>query len=111
MKNQSIQFKVCWLILSAMMTASHAGAGELELSDDVNLKIARIKAKSRQMEHQGVDDYIDIDDKRDDMFDENNADCGSVDIGNLETSNRPTFGRTEMQTIVIGDVINTGNRC
>ena len=90
---------------------SSSYSGELELSDDINLKIARIKSKSRQLAHTDPRDYIESDDKRDDMFDENNSDCGTLGIGNIEETNRPTFGSVSNETIIIGDVINTGNRC
>lgn len=111
MKPYSIKFKPTCIGIICLFIFSTGHSGELELSDDINLKIARIKSKSRQMSHTDPRDYIESDDKRDDMFDENNNDCGSLGIGNIEESSRPTFGPVKNETIIIGDVINAGNRC
>lgn len=111
MKHLAIKIQLSILCMAFSIGCSPSFSGEIELSNRVNLMISRTKSKARQMEHTGVDDYIDLDDRRDDMFDDNNSGCGSVDIGTLETNNRPTFGRTQMETIVIGDVINANNRC
>ena len=111
MKPYSIKpLSICTVIVCLFIfTTGHSG--ELELSDDINLKISRIKSKSRQLANTDPRDYIESDDKRDDAFEENNSDCGSVGIGNIDTSNRPTFGPVQNETIIIGDVITTGNRC
>jgi len=111
MKLYPIKSEFICIGIICLFVVSPGHAGELELSDDINLKIARIKSKSRQMSHTDPRDYIESDDKRDDMYDENNSDCGSLGIGNVETSSRPTFGPVKNETIIIGDVINTGNRC
>jgi len=85
-------------------------AGEIELSDEVNLKLARIKAKTRQTIHTDEKDYIEAGDKKDKMFDKNNSDCGAVDIGNLN-SKKQSFGPKKVDVIIVGDVINAGNKC
>ncbi len=108
MKRPTLNTKLALLAISCGLFCSLGQAGELALSDEVNLKISRIKSQSRQMQHEGIDDYIDLEERN---LGQSESECGSVDIGNLETNRRPTFGNIEQQTIVIGDVINAGNRC
>lgn len=97
--------------LGLFIVPFNVDAGEIELSDEVNVKLSRIKSKSRQMQHTSPEDYISSRDKREEMFDNNTSDCGELDIGNIESSERPSFGPQKVDVIIVGDVINTDNRC
>ncbi|MGH1543140.1 MAG: hypothetical protein ACRBHB_22170 [Arenicella sp.] len=98
------------LIFSLLIFSAPLSAGEIDLSDEVNVKLARIKAKTRQTIHTDEKDYIKAGDKKDKMFDKNNGDCGAVDIGNL-SSKKQSFGPKKVDVIIVGDVINAGNKC
>lgn len=108
---QSLRLGTCLLaIVTSVLIAGQSVVygGELDLSDEVNVKLARQKAKNRQMIHKKAEDYIDGDKKQ--LLSEKSGDCGSVDIGNI-SSKKADFGPKKVDVIIVGDVINAGNKC
>ncbi|MGH1426370.1 MAG: hypothetical protein ACRBEE_00355 [Arenicella sp.] len=111
MNKKHAKFILSSIMSCFFMSTSLSTAGEIDLSDEVNLKLARIKAKTRQQIHKKKEDYIAADDKKDKMFDKNNSDCGAVDIGNVSNSKKQSYGVKKIDVVIVGDIINTGNKC
>lgn len=78
-----------------------------ELSPELRLLIARQKAKANQ--EIKPDDYIELEDKRDDMFDESNRECGNVNIGNIHNDNKIGRRPTQVNVVVTESIVNLGN--
>lgn len=91
--------------LSMAQSATPIGT---DFSAEQRLKLSRLASKNRQ--NIDLDSYIDLDDKRDDAFDENNADCGNIEIGNVE-SPRPGQPVQPIDVFIVGDVINVPEGC
>ncbi len=79
-----------------------------EFTAKQRLKLSRLASKNRQ--NIDLDSYIQLDDKRQDAFDENNNECGNIEIGNIE---KPRIGQSikPIDVIVVGDVINVADDC
>jgi len=79
-----------------------------EFTAEQRLKLSRLASKNRQ--NIDLDNYIQLDDKRQDAFDENNNECGNIEIGNIE---KPRIGQSikPIDVIVVGDVINVADDC
>ena len=79
-----------------------------EFSPEQRLKFSRFASKNRQ--NTDLNSYIQLDDKRDDAFGENNNECGNVEIGNVE---RPRIGQPiqNVDILIVGDVINVPGDC
>ncbi len=91
-------------LLAAALLAPSARAGEVDLPNDANAKLARIKAKMRMAES----------DKKGEKAAASRtagagASCGAIEIGNTATGG----GRAprEITVVVTGDVINANNDC
>ncbi len=79
------------------------------LTDAQLLTLKRQVAKERQ--NINLNSYIDLDEGREDAFDENNRDCGNIEIGNVESG---PIGRPVQQpvgVVVVGDIINLAEDC
>ena len=79
-----------------------------DFSAEQRLKLSRLASKNRQ--NIDLDSYIDEGSKREDAFDQNNSECGNVEIGNIE---RPRIGQAvqPVDVIIVGDVINVADDC
>ena len=93
--------------LSAVNTAQASQLGT-ELSDSQRLKVSRIKAKN--MQEIQVDDYIPGEDQYDEAQQAANAECGSVNIGNVSGS-RPGVKAAQVDVIITEDIINLADDC
>ena len=104
------------LAIAAMATVAAGGwfsvtpahAGEIELTDIQNAKLARHRARERVMKNEKQEDYIDDDTPG--PSDLNDGDCGTVDIGNV-VNNKGFGGPKEIDVIITGDIINANNDC
>ena len=90
---------------SSTVLASELGT---ELPNEQRLKVSRQKA--RNMQSIDLEDYIEAADKRDDMYSENNGDCGNVAIGNV-TNNSIGSRPQQVDVIVTEDIINLAEDC
>ena len=85
-----------------------AVAGDIEMTDAQNVKVSKQKAKSRATKNQNQRNYADsfgVDDSEDEE-----SQCGAVDIGNIKTDHSFRVPR-EIHVIITGDVINANNDC
>ncbi|MGI9316107.1 MAG: hypothetical protein ACR2QW_02145 [bacterium] len=85
-----------------------AEAGELELTDIQNAKLARHRARERVMKNEKQEDYLEDDTPGPSDLD--NGDCGTIDIGNV-VNNKGFGGPKEIDVIITGDIINANNDC
>ena len=91
------------LILASLCSPSvPVTAGEENLTDLQNAKVAYEIAKQRMLSSQKTKEEREADR-------ENDQSCGSIDIGNVRNQ-RGARAPREIVTVVRGDVINTG-RC
>lgn len=89
----------------AVTTTAHAG--ELDLSDAQNAKLARHKVRQRVDKNKAQKDYSV---GGDDEEQSDSEDCGTVDIGNVV--NQGGFGGPKkIDVIITGDIINANNKC
>jgi len=89
---------------------SQALAGEIELNDIQNAKLARHKARERVMRNEKQEDYLD-DSSGPGPSSADDGDCGTVDIGNV-VNNKGSFGGPKaIDVIITGDIINANNDC
>ncbi len=105
---------VTTLLLGAMLTvlifSDSSQAGNLEMTDEQNVKLARHKAMLRALRNnKDLDNYYDssVDEQIRDGL--NKAGCGSVDIGNVVKQD--FGGPKKIDIIITGDVINANNKC
>ena len=84
-----------------------AHAGELDLSNAQNAKLARHKVRQRVDKNKAQKDYS-IDQAEDEVADA--EDCGTVDIGNV-VNNKGFGGPKKIDVIITGDIINANNKC
>lgn len=91
-----------WLLIAP------ASAGEIELTDIQNAKLARHRARERVMKNEKQEDYID--DGTPGPSELNDGDCGTVDIGNV-INDKGFGGPKEIDVIITGDIINANNDC
>jgi hypothetical protein len=91
-------------LLALALLASPARAGEVDLPNDANAKLARVKAKMRAAESGKQGEKAGARAGR-----AGGAACGAVEIGNTATGG----GRAprEITVVVTGDVINANNDC
>lgn len=103
---------LCLLVFGVLLAPNSSMAGKPisagVLTDDQLLTVMRQTSKERQNIH--LDSYIELGDGHEDAFDENNRDCGNVEIGNVESGG---FGRPrpQLDVVVVGDVINLADDC
>lgn len=79
-------------------------AGEEELDDMDNAKLAHHRAKQRMLDSRKSSEERDRDSRQ------NSGSCGSLNIGNV-SNQRGARGPKEVTVIVTGDVINANNNC
>ena len=91
------------------VVVSQAVAGELELTDAQNAKLARHRAKERVLKNEKQENYL-PEGTPSNSSDDGNDDCGSVDIGNV-VNNAGFGGPREIDVIITGDIINANNKC
>ncbi len=116
MTNQAFQITAKTIFLAAglaLVTMAPpvtpvALAGEIELTDIQNAKLARHKARERVMKNEKQEDYLPEGTPRNEQ--EDDADCGTVDIGNV-VNNAGFGGPREIDVIITGDIINANNKC
>ena len=114
------QIKFTLLTIALMLTASVVTlaptthlvspvfAGELDLSDAQNAKLARHKVRERVDKNAKGDDYADDLGGNNETSDD--EECGTVDIGNVV--NKKGFGGPKkIDVIITGDIINANNDC
>lgn len=98
------------LAISGMFATTAFAATPLgtEFTPEQRLKLSRFASKNRQ--NIDLNSYITLGDKRDEAFDENNSDCGNIEIGNIE---KPRIGQSiqPVDLIIVGDVINVADGC
>ena len=95
-------------VFLATLAMPDSEAGELDLPDQQNAKMARLKAEGRVLKNKDQKDYIDTDDTGNPGQLE--AECGAVNIGNV-VSKRGFGVPREINVIIDGDVINSNNNC
>jgi hypothetical protein len=78
-------------------------AGEEDLNDLQNAKVAHMMAKQRMLEAQ-------MSDEDREKASSNKGSCGSVNVGNV-SNQRGARGPKEVIVVVKGDVINANNKC
>ncbi len=93
---------------SQQLVVETAQAGEIELSDAQNAKLARHKARERVSKNEANKGY-EIGDNEDSSSAEE-EDCGTVDIGNV-INNKGFGGPKKIDVIITGDIINANNDC
>ncbi len=96
-------------LAGAPITVTPAVAGELELTDAQNAKLARHRAKERVLKNEKQENYL-PEGTPDNNSDDGDDDCGSVDIGNV-VNNAGFGGPREIDVIITGDIINANNKC
>lgn len=100
--NTCIKLALALLIANPVSLAGIGHAGEENLTDLQNAKVAHQIAKQRMLESRKTKEEREQSDSEDQS-------CGSIDIGNVRTE-RGAGAPREIITVVKGDVINTG-RC
>ena len=94
-------------LLIPVMVQTSANAGELELDDRLNAKLARHKARSTIAENSKVKEP---DSEEGEGFNDEDE-CSSLDIGVIEEP-KPGFATNKPQDIIItSDIINIDNKC
>ncbi|MBX2868103.1 MAG: hypothetical protein KTR18_05485 [Acidiferrobacterales bacterium] len=99
--------------LSVLMVApegsviTNSYAGDLNLTDAQNAKLARHKVKQRVEKNDRQEDYSPGDKE---LNNAENEDCGTVDIGNV-FNDKGFGGPKKIDVIITGDIINANNDC
>lgn len=96
-------------IAGGPLAVTPAVAGELELTDAQNAKLARHRAKERVLKNEKQESYL-PEGTPSNNNDDGDDDCGSVDIGNV-VNNAGFGGPREIDVIITGDIINANNKC
>ena len=100
-----------FVCLGLGLVTTPISAGELDLTDEQNSKVSRFKAKARVVRNKEIYNYYpETEDEDTEGSPIEDADCGTVDIGNVSDS-RPYSIPKQIDVIITGDVINTGNDC
>ena len=116
MQKQNIKIFILSTLLAAALVIglptggviSAALAGELDLSDAQNAKLAKHKARERVSKNEAQKDYsIGTEDDNETSDDD---ECGTVDIGNV-VNNKGFGGPKQIDVIITGDIINANNKC
>jgi len=65
---------------------------------------------AKEAQNINLDSYVDLNDGREDAFNENNRECGNIEIGNVEPG---PIGKPvqKVDVVVLGDVINLADDC
>lgn len=90
------------LPLVASVLATFAHAGDIDMDDETNAKLARLKARERAMAQAsgqaGAQGQNGI------------GECGSLNVGNV-INEKGVKAPREVTVVISGDVINMGNKC
>ena len=108
---KTLTFASAFMLVATMVIPGDgnvAMAGEIELTDLQNAKLARHRAKERVMKNEKQEDYL-PEGTPNNQQDED-GDCGTVDIGNV-VNNAGFGGPREIDVIITGDIINANNKC
>lgn len=79
-----------------------------ELTNSQRLKISRLNAKN--MQTVDLDSYVRLDDARDGAFEENNSECGNIEIGNIK-GGQIGAPPPKVDIIITEDIINVPGNC
>ncbi|MCX8003905.1 MAG: hypothetical protein N2688_02950 [Burkholderiaceae bacterium] len=94
------------LATAGSAAAARANAEPLDLDVEILAKLAKERANTtaatRQVGNAG---------RREAQRGHQAAECGSIAIGNVIGSNRIGFGPTDVNVVIVGDVINANNTC
>ena len=108
-KSLFLILSVCLVYTLSMLNPSIANAGELNMTNEQNSKVSRFKARARVVNNKKLNNYFpETEDEEIAGVDEEK--CGTVDIGNVK-QNKVFNVPKEIDVIITGDVINTGNKC
>ncbi len=93
--------------LSLPGTAARAATAEpQDLDPEVLAKLAMEKARTTSRNGQARNAG-----KKDTQNNSGSAECGAIAIGNVVGSNRIGFAPTDVNVVIVGDVINANNNC
>ncbi len=87
-------------------TAHAASAEPLDIEPEFLAKLAKEKAKATAESRAAANAS-----KKDQRNAQSAADCGAIAIGNVVGNGRIGFGPTDVNVIIVGDVINANNNC
>ncbi len=96
------------VVSSTWMQPINASPLGTELDAGLRLVVSRQKAKANQ--NLEAEDYIQLEDKRDDAFDENNSECGNVNIGNVNGGNKIGQRPRNVTVVVTKNIVNLGDK-
>lgn len=98
-------------LLIALLTtvggpALAATAEPLEIDADVLAMLAKEKARVTAANGQAASAA-----RRGASNDPTQAECGSINIGNVISGGRIGFAPTDVNVVILGDVVNANNKC
>lgn len=112
MMNKVIKTTLTVMLIATPYGAPQAGSSPI-LSTEIPVGARLLLSRQAAKDNQSIDvkDYISLEDGRDKAFEESTAECGNVNIGNIE-NDRPigSVPRT-VNVIVTGPVFNTVDDC
>ena len=92
---------------TALMGSAYAANPEpLDLDADILAEIARQKARSTTQARQAGNAA-----KPGNANEKPAAECGAIAIGNVVGGGRFGFSPTDVNVVIVGDVINVNNKC
>lgn len=99
---------VCSLLAMSFQTTT-TFAGQIVFNDAANVKVARVKSQARVLKNADKDTVL-TDDQQEllnNLSGNTSGDCGSINVGNSEIGQKTK----KIDVIILGDVINAGNKC
>jgi len=99
------------LLVSAPYNAPQAASPILSTEIPVGARLLLSRQAAKDNQSIDVKDYISLEDGRDKAFDESTAECGNVNIGNIEKDQRIGSAPRTVNVIVTGPVFNTVGDC
>lgn len=94
------------LVLGSSIQTHAASAEAVDLDPELAAKVAREKARIKRDQHQAGKDGVPMGRM------ETTGECGSVNVGNVNSNPNRIGGVPRSNTVVItGPVINVGNKC
>ncbi len=93
-------------LLALVGSAFAANPEPMDLDADILAEIARQKARSTTQARQAGNAA-----KPGKANDKPAAECGAIAIGNVVGGGRIGFSPTEINVVIVGDVINANNKC
>lgn len=105
--SQRIKRALLGTALAALVGSAFAANPEpMDLDADILAEIARQRARSTTQARQAGNAG-----KASKATDKPAAECGSIAIGNVVGGGRFGFSPTDVNVVIVGDVINANNRC